>query len=631
MTMKTTFLFILSLLFCSAFAQEPAVKEIKTEVSEVTVFLEGAQIISRKTVDLSAGITVLKFIGLSPFIDAKSIQVKGEGELTILSINHQANFVDKPDKPKEINDLEAKLESLEGKITLENAHLSILKEQMAFLQANREVGGKNQELSVLKLKEAADYYGNQLTVLKLKEIERNNTLRELEKQQNDLQNQLNTLTSKKDYPNGEILVKVDAGKNARVAFELSYVVGNAGWFPSYDIRARNINEPVELIYKANVRQDTKMDWTNVKLRFSSADLNSSGVAPELNPYLLNYNTLPPVYNRSVNSVSGRVVDQNQQPLPGASVMVQGTTIGAVTDLNGNYSITLPNQAGYLTYSFIGFQTKTLPVTGKVMNVTLEESRMALEETVVVGYGVQKKKSIVGALQGKAGGVALADNENLMIRGTNSIPVPLTAVEKQTSVDFEIKTPYSIKSDNKNYSVDMESYQLPAVFQYFSVPKIDKAAFLIAHIIDWEKYNLLEGEANIFFEDTYVGKTLLDTRSATDTLQISLGQDKNVIVNREKLKDFTTKQFIGNKKEETRSWKIAVRNNKNQAINMILLDQVPVSTLEEIEVAVQQISGARHNTETGEIKWEFSLEPKNKKEFELNYSVKYPKNKNLLLE
>jgi len=629
--MKTICLLILCLLSSGLFAQENKVNEIKTEVNEVTVFLEGAQITSRKTVDLTAGISVLKFIGLSPFIEAKSIQVKADGELTILAINHQQNFIDKLEKPKELSDLESKLDLLDEKINLENTHLAILQEQIAFLQANRQIGGRNQELSVVKLKEAADFYGNQLTALKLKEIERNSTLRELNKQKTDLQNQLNTLTSKKDYPNGEILVKVEAKTNVKVAFELSYVVGNASWFPSYDIRAKSINQPVELIYKANVRQDTKMDWSNVKLRFSSANLNISGIAPDLEPYFLNYNTLPPVYNRSVNSVSGRVVDQNHQPMPGVSINVQGTSIGSVTDMNGNYSITLPGQGSYLTYSFIGCISQTLPVTGKIMNVLLEEDQVALDEVVVVGYGVQKKSLLSSALEGKIAGVAANNKEGMKIRGASSIPVPSMAVEKQTSVNFEIKTPYSIKSDNKSYSVDMEVYELAASFQYFCVPKIDQTAFLIAHVVDWEKYNLLEGEANIFFEDTYVGKTLLDTRAASDTLQISLGPDKNVMVSREKQKDFTTKQFIGNKKEETRSWKTSVKNNKNQPINMIVLDQVPVSTLEEIEVEVQLISGAKHNTETGEIKWEFMIEPKAKKEFEWRYSVKYPKNKKLMVE
>ena len=125
--------------------------------------------------------------------------------------------------------------------------------------------------------------------------------------------------------------------------------------------------------------------------------------------------------------------------------------------------------------------------------------------------------------------------------------------------------------------------------------------------------------------------MLDITYPTDTLQISLGRDKNVLVQREKVKDFTTKQLIGSKKEETRVWTINVKNNKNQKINMLVLDQVPVATLEEIKVDVTETSGAKHNSETGLIKWDFSIDPKENKKFELKYTVKYPKSRNLIIE
>ncbi len=534
------------------------------------------------------------------------------------------------EKPAVLQELEKSLEAIGSKIKLERTYLSVISEELTFLQSNKEIGGKNEQLTIANLQQVSDFYGNKLTSLKLKEIERSKTVEDLDKQKNNIQNQIRTLTSKKEFPAGEILVKVDAAKNGSYLVEISYVASNAGWFPSYDIRAKNINEPVQLIYKANVKQDTKEDWNNVKLKFSSSDPNVSGVAPELRTYFLNYNTLPPSYKLTSNSVSGKVRDNTGLPLPGATVLVQGTTIGTVTDVEGNYSITIPNNAGQLTYSFVGFDSQTLPVSGNVMNVTMQENKSALDEVVVIGYGVQKNPSLASSLQGRVAGVS-AEKSALKIRGASSLAIPTAQVENQTTVNFEIKTPWSVKSDNKNYTVDIEHYDLPAIFQYYSVPKIDKDAFLIAKIIDWEKYSLLEGEANVFFEETYVGKTLLDVRYASDTLEISLGRDKKVSVNREKIKNFTTKQFIGNKKEETRTWKTTVRNNKNQAINMIVLDQVPVSTSEEIEVDVQNISGAKHDAESGEIEWQFTLNPNDKKEFDLKYAVKFPKSRNLTFE
>lgn len=627
--MKTINILFLGLICMNLFSQEIVEKEVKTEVSEVTVFLEGAQIVRKKIVELPKGQTIIKFVGLSPFIDAKSVQVKAEGALTVLSVNHQQNYLDKIGKPIELTDLEKKLTLVEEKIKLENTYLIIIKEELSFLQENRNIGGKNEQVSVTNLQQASDFYSSKLTSLKMKEIERNKTLTTLNEQKDDLQNQIKLLTSKKNYPTGEILIKADAKQNGSYALELNYIVENAGWFPTYDIRAKNIDKPIQLIYKANVKQDTKEDWLNVKLKFSSAKPNVSGVAPSLKTYFLNYNTLPPVYKLSANTVRGKVFDSTGEPLIGASVIVAGTTIATVTDMDGNYAITIPQNANQLTYSFIGCDTQTLPITNNVMHVTMQENVNQLDEIVVVGYGGKNRK-LSNTLQGKVAGLA-STNSEIKIRGTSSLAIPTAQVVNQTTVDFEIRTPYTIKSDNKNYSVDMEFYELPAFYKYYSVPKIDKDAFLIAHVTDWEKYNLLEGEANVFFEDTFVGKTLMDIRNTSDTLEISLGRDKKVSVSREKMKDLTTKQFIGSKKEETRTWKTTVKNNKSQEISMIILDQVPVSTNSDIEVNVQNTSGAILQTETGEIKWELQLKPNEKKDLELKYSVKYPKSRNLIVE
>ncbi|HEY4787143.1 MAG TPA: mucoidy inhibitor MuiA family protein [Bacteroidales bacterium] len=628
--MKTIATLIVCFLFSQAFSQEITEKEIKTDVNGVTVFIDGAQVTRKKAVDLLPGVTMLKFVNLSPFIDARSVQVKAEGEVTVLSVNHQQNYLDKSSKLKEVSDLQSKCKELDDKIQLENTYLSIIREELAFLQQNRSIGGSTQSITVTNLKEISEFYSAKLTSLKIKEIERTKTVNDLTAQKADLENQIKSLTGIREFPKGEVLVKTETKKPVHVVLEISYVVSNASWFPTYDIRAKNINEPVQLIYKANVRQDTKEEWKDVKLRFSSSNPNRSGIAPELKTYFLNYFTPPPTYNLSNNMVKGCVMDNNHTPLPGVSVMVPGTTIGAVTDVNGNYTIVVPNNASTLTYSYIGYTTENKPITNQQMNITLNEDVKKLEEVTVVGYGTQEKSDITGSIMVR-GISTIKGNNSVKIRGSNILPLPFAQIEKQTTVDFEIKTPYTIKSDNKSYTIDMDAYSLPANYKYYCVPKVDKDAFLMAYIVDWEKYNLLEGEANIFFEDTYIGKTLLDVRHASDTLSISLGRDKNVSVNRQKVKEFTTKQFLGSKKEESRAWTITVKNNKREKINLVLLDQVPVSTLEEIEVNVQKISGAQYNSETGEIKWDFSLEPDNKKDFELNYSVKYPKYRNLAIE
>jgi len=627
--MRKVVLIILCLFIGKVYALDTE-KEVKSTVSEVTVYLEGAQETRKSTIDLPQGKTTLKFVGLSPFIDAKSIQLKVDGEVTVLTVNHQLNHLLKVEKSQTLKDLDSQIEVVDTKINLENAYLNIIQEDMAFLKENRMMSGKDQSLSVLTLKEASEFFSNKLTALNLKQIERLKTLNELNLHKRDLESQYESIVGKKEYATSEVLVLVESKKPVTVSLNLSYMVSNAGWYPSYDIRAKNISEPLEVVYKANIRQDTKNDWTNVKLKLSSYNPTVSGVAPELKPYLLDYNSAPPVYGKSLSSVKGRVTDANNTPLVGVMVMVDGSNISTVTNLEGYYSITLPSNAFRLKFSYIGYNQQTVPLTGSEQNVVLYESKNDLNEIVVTGYGFERGIDIADLEQDK---VAVEERPGkLKAKLTGAINLPeQTQVEKQVSVEFEIKEPYTIQTDNKVMTVNMEELSIPVSFQYFSVPKINKEAFLIAQLMDWEKYNFLEGEANVFFEDTYVGKTVFDVNAATDTMTISLGRDKKVSVQREKIKEYTTKQFIGNKKEVTRDWKTTVRNNRSEAINMLVMDQVPVTTNAEIEVTTKTTPDANISTEDGQVKWVFNLEPGKTRVLDLKYVVKYPKIKNLIIE
>ncbi len=626
--MRNLIFLVVFISFKSIYSQNISERIIKTEVNEVTVFIEGAQISRQKTIDLKSGETILKFVDLSPFIDAKSIQVKLSGDAIILSVNHQKNYIDKLEKSKELTDLENELIAINDKIRIEKTYKEIIADELSFLRENRNIGGKNQELSLDNLKRTSNFYNLKITDLKLDNIKRDKNLINLNEEKSKFKKQINTITSKKEYAKSEIIVKLKTIKYSKLKIQLSYLVGNAGWLPSYDIRAKNVKQPLELTYKANVKQDTKVDWKNVKLKLSSANPNISGVAPELKTYFLNYHTTPPIYNRTGNLASGIVsgiVTDNMGPLPGVSVLVKGTTIGTETDFDGHYSILLPNENSVLVFSYIGMETKNILATNSIHNIILQPNEdMVLDEVVVTAYGTGNKlRSLTSKLKGKVAGLKSDKSEEYSI--------PIIKVENQTSVNFEIDMPYTVLSDNKSYSVNMINYSLPSDYTYYCVPKIEEDAFLIASINDWEQYNLLEGEANIFFEDTYVGKTLLDVRYASDTLNISLGRDKNVSVSRKKVTDYKSKKFIGSKKEEIRDWSINVKNNKSEKINIIIFDQVPVSTLDEIKVEILDLSKGKRNAKTGVIKWSFNLEPNKKRIIDLKYLVKYPKNRNLLVE
>jgi uncharacterized protein (TIGR02231 family) len=204
-------------------------------------------------------------------------------------------------------------------------------------------------------------------------------------------------------------------------------------------------------------------------------------------------------------------------------------------------------------------------------------------------------------------------------------------ENQTNLEFSIKIPYDIPSDNKQYTLNIQEYKMQATYQYYCAPKIDRDAFLVARIAGWENFNLLSGELNLFFEETYVGKSMLNIRNTSDTLDISLGRDKNIIITRIRLTDFTADRTLGSTRQVTRAWEITTRNNKKQPIKILIEDLFPVSMNKEIQIEAQEYSGGSYNKETGKIQWLLTLNPSEEKKIRTSFTVKYPKDREVIID
>lgn len=203
---------------------------------------------------------------------------------------------------------------------------------------------------------------------------------------------------------------------------------------------------------------------------------------------------------------------------------------------------------------------------------------------------------------------------------------VNTLQTTLNTEFDISIPYSIASAAKPTVVDIRNHSLKAAFEYAVAPKLDPDAFLLAKATGWEELSLLPGEANIFFEGTFVGKTFIDPNSIQDTLSVSMGRDKRVVVKREKLKDLTTRKLIGSSQRETYAYEISVRNTKAEAVKITVEDQVPVSMQSQIEVTTVDAGGAKVDTTTGKLIWVLTLAPNETRKVVYKYEVKYPKDK-----
>ncbi len=196
--------------------------------------------------------------------------------------------------------------------------------------------------------------------------------------------------------------------------------------------------------------------------------------------------------------------------------------------------------------------------------------------------------------------------------------------QELSAEFEIELPYTILSDGKPYVVDVTSYSLPATYMHYAVPKQDADAFLMAKVVGWNTLNLVSGKASVYFAGAYLGQSFINTASVDDTLSLSLGRDKRVALARKKQSELSKRQLLGNNEKETFYFETTVRNNRDKEINVLLEDQLPISSNGEIEVAMLEISGAVLEKNTGKLSWNMKLAPGESKTVTLGYSIKTPK-------
>ena len=206
----------------------------------------------------------------------------------------------------------------------------------------------------------------------------------------------------------------------------------------------------------------------------------------------------------------------------------------------------------------------------------------------------------------------------------------TLSENITFREYRINELYNISSNGKRQRVEITKHQLEAQYAYYTAPKICPSAYLIAKVSNWEKYNLLSGQSKIYFEDTYVGQGYINAKNTEDTLEISLGQDKNIVIERLTKLDKAGKQFIGLKQTKKQAFEIVVRNNKNSAVQIEIVDQIPVSKNNGIKVKLTESSSAKVNPETGELKWLLEIGAFGKEIKSFEFELSYPKNKKISL-
>lgn len=576
--------------------------DLNSKISNVTVFSKGVQIENEAKVDLPKGKIILQLKNLSPYINSESVRIDGNGDFLILNVQLQNDYLNRLQKSKEINDLSVRIEQIQDKIDNETTGINICKEKLTFLKENRNISGKDQSINPETYKSLYQIYSDNTEkyILEIQKKERN--IKDLSKEMDNLKNQLNTANEKDELPSGTISITVDSKKVQTSTLKISYIADKATWNPSYDIRFIDNNKPLAISYKANISQNTGTDWNEVSLKLSTAKTNISAQIPCLSTNYLHYLT-PTEENSIGQALQGRV----------SGLSITNNTVPQSSQLFIRGANTLKKEAEPL-YVIDGIVQKDVPE----LNPDDIESMNVLKNTSATAiYGSRGANGVILVTMKKNNGKSL-------------IPT-LTTENNETSNEYAVESLQTIKTDNKTNTLIFKESQLQASYEYQAVPKLSKNVYLIGKISDWHQADLMDGEANIYLGNSYVGKSRINTRQFSDTLDISFGIDNNIMVNREKVKDFTESQFLGANKKETYTWKITLRNNKSYEIKAKIIDQVPISSTKEIDVETLELSGGSMNQNTGKITWNVNLAPNEQKQWFLKYSVKYPKDRTVVVE
>jgi len=628
---------LLTLLLCvlGAFAQEPQLVESK--ISDVFVYLQGAQVSRTANVNLKKGENILHFTGITNLLNEESIRIETDESITILAvILRTPDELSDADKKKfdAFNEEKAKIMT---EINRQKKVMDVYNQEEQVILANKNISGQEKGVVISELKQAADFYRSRLTEIYDTKFMLKQKIAELRKEIYKIAEK--ELEFREEIAKRKSLIEVKANVKTDVSkpFIIRYFVAEAGWSPVYDIRVKDIDSPLTITGKAKVVQNTQEDWTKVNLLLSTGNPANSIVKPDLQTYWLSFNNPPKrmeSYEQQMNTgkatlygnvLRGRVTDTEGMTIPGVSIVVTGTNVGTVSDMDGNYELTVPAGAQTVTFSFVGMVSKTLAVQNlQNASVVLEEDYVALDEVVVVGFGIEK------SLKGRVAGLDLKKEKEKKQKPVKEY-IPIEISRKIIDMEYKIDVPYTIPSDGESYVVNMVDFEVPAEYEYHCVPKYSKDAYLAANILDWSEYNFLDGEANVYFGSKFVGKSAINTAILSDTMQLSIGVDKSITIERENIKDFTKRKFLAGDVKETKGWEITLRNNKQKDIKITVEDQFPISHNSEIEVEQIEMSGAELNKDTGKLVWKLSITPNNEKKLYIKYEVRYPRNRTLFVE
>ncbi len=640
--MKNVFLVLIAL----TLAMPLWAQEVKTQVTEITAYRNETAVVRKGSAILKAGEQKLVFVALPEDFDVSSIAVISQPPLQIFDIKSDLRTQEHDSLKARSIVLEKRYVEKVNEMKLKEMQRDLLLAEEQVLSQNTVFGGSESGLPNDRLMQNLNFYKSRLLAIKTELFKASNDIEQLRAEMNNIYQQQIQLALKRQKPERIVEVVVDVNTAGNYQLELKYLSGNTYWRPFYELKAGRLNQPIELNMKAMISQSTGEDWKQVKTTLSTAEPRRGNNLPGLNPFELRFGR-PYTQQMSRNSayaktgiigrVNGMVMNQRtREAVKNALVLFQmnGKNVGSTTTASdGSFQMDLKQKASSMKVQVLGyhpFEQYIAENQNKYFQIALNESsERYLKEVEMVSMAVRDVTSDAPPFSGAQ--YDLEESQDALgktntQRFKDNAPNLALVQREPTNLIFQIQRPQNISSDGQEMGVSIRKLEVNALFTHRAHPELDDKAYLFAAIPQWEELNLLEGEAGLYIQDQYLGKTYIDTKVVDDTLEIGMGRDESVQLKREAVVAASSRSTLGNTVKENRTYKITIRNTKPDAIQLVVVDRLPISTDPTIEVKPEALQGGKLNAANGLIEWKLEVPANQSATIEFSYHVKYPKGK-----
>ncbi|WP_162556403.1 DUF4139 domain-containing protein [Proteus faecis] len=505
------------------------------KLNQATIFLRGAELNNNVTLNLPAGQSEVVLSNIANNIDPKSLSISIDNDDVIINTINVKKIPIAPSYPSAITVLMEKQKDINKKIEELNINIKVGDEQIVLLK-DQSFFGYGETQSLEQSSQKFDFISQKMTsILNQQKIAREE-IAELTEQLEELNRQLEINMPVITKEKTQIVLSLGTSKNLTSKMHISYITPDAGWSPAYDIRSQGMDKPILLTYKADVIQNTGLNWDKVKLVLTSTNPSLNITAPTLSPWYL------ALYNDNAK-----------------------------------------------------FRSKS----------------MSMEMASAPSPTMMREES----------------HEKQLNKGVTRY---VTTNNNGINLSHAIALPYTLKNSTEPNTLVINQKEVVADYRYLTTPKLVEEVYLQAEVKDWENLNLLNGRTNIYYMNSFVGNSYINTNELTELLSIPFGIDKNIQISRinnEKIRKEPI--FIGTTIEQKESYTIKVRNTYNSPVKVTIYDQLPLSQENNINVTDAVYKDGVLNKDTGEIEWNITLGAKEEKSLPLNYTLSYPKNRQIM--